>query len=188
MKADRMTLAETCNEDRVVIAREIYVLVESAFEPWVPTIVAAERVADLDAVHVERAVATLSRRAETRWLKPGQSVDFRAVLDPAGLWPAYEAMVARETWAEFFASQRPLDNRAFGRQGLPGRLDRDGVQWWACDPYPCWFYWTAAGELVQAPIDIAWADEPKPFRREPCGFNCRLNSWSDYCPCQGWCL
>lgn len=58
----------------------------------------------------------------------------------------------------------------------------------ACDPYPCWFYWTAAGELVQGSYNIAWADGPKPFGRKPCGFNGRLNSWSNYCVCQGWCL
>lgn len=174
--------------DRLATAREVYVLVESVFEPWIPTTIAAERIDDLDAVSTERAVAALHRRAKSHWLTPGQSTDFHAVLEPAGLWPAYEAMAAGSTWAEFFTAQRPLDDRAFGRPGLAGRLDRDGVRWSACDPYPCWFYWTAAGELVQGPANIAWADEPKPFGREPCGFNCRLSSWSDYCPCQGWCL
>lgn len=23
----------------------------------------------------------------------------------------------------------------------PGRLDVNGVEWWACDPYPTWFRW-----------------------------------------------
>lgn len=23
----------------------------------------------------------------------------------------------------------------------PGRLDVDGVEWWACDPYPTWYRW-----------------------------------------------
>jgi len=174
--------------DRLAIAREVYVLIESVFEPWIAASISAERIADLDAVNVERAVADLDRRAEVRWLTPGQSIDFHAVLEPAGLWPAYGAIVAGGTWAAFFAVQRPLGNRAFGDPDRPGRLDRDGVQWWACDPYPCWFRWPDGGELVEAPRGIAWADEPKPFTREPCGYSCRLNSWSDYCHCQGWCL
>lgn len=28
----------------------------------------------------------------------------------------------------------------------PGRLDINGVEWWACDPYPTWFRWEN-GEL-----------------------------------------
>ena len=171
--------APTATADRLAIAREVHVLVESVFKPWIPLAAAADRIADLDAVSVERAVAALDRRAATGRLTPGQSIDFRAVLEPAGLWPACKAIVARGSWSDFFAAQQPLSNRAFGDRAGPGRLDRDGVEWWACDPYPCWFYWTPAGELVEAPFDIAWADEPKPFDREPCGFNCRLNSWSD---------
>lgn len=23
----------------------------------------------------------------------------------------------------------------------PGRVDVNGVEWWACDPYPTWFRW-----------------------------------------------
>lgn len=173
--------------DRLVTARQVYLLVESAFEPWIPASIAADRIDDLDAVSVERAVAALTRRAEFGWLIPDQSTDFHAVLEPAGLWPAYEAAVAGGTWSAFFAAQRPLGRRAFDDPARTGRLDRDGVQWWACDPYPCWFRWPDGGELIEAPRGIAWADEPKPFTREPCGYSCRLNSWSDYCRCQGWC-
>lgn len=28
----------------------------------------------------------------------------------------------------------------------PGRKDVNGVEWWACDPYPTWFRWEG-GEL-----------------------------------------
>lgn len=27
------------------------------------------------------------------------------------------------------------------RYGTPGRIDRNGVEWWACDPYPTWYRW-----------------------------------------------
>lgn len=28
----------------------------------------------------------------------------------------------------------------------PGRIDSDGIEWWACDPYPTWYRWEN-GEL-----------------------------------------
>lgn len=31
--------------------------------------------------------------------------------------------------------------------GVPGRLDVNGVEWWACDPYPTWYRWDD-GELL----------------------------------------
>lgn len=33
---------------------------------------------------------------------------------------------------------------------VPGRLDIDGVEWWACDPYPTWYRWEN-GELFTNP-------------------------------------
>jgi hypothetical protein len=27
------------------------------------------------------------------------------------------------------------------RFGTPGRLDVNGIEWWACDPYPTWYRW-----------------------------------------------
>lgn len=32
------------------------------------------------------------------------------------------------------------------RSGTPGRLDINGVEWHACDPYPTWYRWEN-GEL-----------------------------------------
>jgi hypothetical protein len=34
----------------------------------------------------------------------------------------------------------------------PGRLDIDGVEWWACDPYPTWYRWEN-GELFTDPAE-----------------------------------
>lgn len=39
----------------------------------------------------------------------------------------------------------------------PGRLDVNGVEWWACDPYPTWYYWDEDGVLHTNPA--AWAKE-----------------------------
>lgn len=32
-------------------------------------------------------------------------------------------------------------NEAKWRTGGEGRLDSNGVRWWACDPYPTWYRW-----------------------------------------------
>lgn len=34
----------------------------------------------------------------------------------------------------------------------PGRLDINGIEWWACDPYPTWFRWED-GELFTDPAE-----------------------------------
>lgn len=41
----------------------------------------------------------------------------------------------------------------------PGRMDVNGVEWWACDPMPTWYRWDEEGELHTYPA--AWvADDP----------------------------
>lgn len=32
-----------------------------------------------------------------------------------------------------------LSNEERWRSGGEGRLDADGLRWWACDPYPTWY-------------------------------------------------
>lgn len=41
----------------------------------------------------------------------------------------------------------------------PGRLDVNGVEWWACDPYPTWFRWED-GHLYTN--HAAWTEEEYP--------------------------
>lgn len=36
-----------------------------------------------------------------------------------------------------------------------GRLDRDGVEWFACDPYPTWFRWADGKLITKALPDFA---------------------------------
>lgn len=52
------------------------------------------------------------------------------------------------------------------RGGGPGRLDVNGVEWWACDPYPTWYRWEGsqlftdpAGWPDEAPDTSCWSDE-----------------------------
>jgi hypothetical protein len=33
------------------------------------------------------------------------------------------------------------DERPWADPTKPGRLDVNGVEWWACDPYPTWYRW-----------------------------------------------
>lgn len=40
--------------------------------------------------------------------------------------------------------------------GVMGRIDVNGIEWWACDPYPTWFRWDEDG-LHTDPAP--WADE-----------------------------
>lgn len=53
-------------------------------------------------------------------------------------------------------------DQQFGNPEEPGRLDVNGVEWWACDPYPTWFRWddmeTLSGALHTNPA--RWADLP----------------------------
>lgn len=41
--------------------------------------------------------------------------------------------------------------------GLP-RLDKDGVGWYACDPYPTWYRWED-GTLIIETRTIEWSEE-----------------------------
>jgi hypothetical protein len=45
----------------------------------------------------------------------------------------------------------------------PGRLDVDGVEWWACDPYPTWFRWED-GELFTNPAEWMHKDRRMALR------------------------
>jgi hypothetical protein len=45
----------------------------------------------------------------------------------------------------------------------PGRLDIDGVEWWACDPYPTWFRWEN-GELFTNPAEWMHKDRRMALR------------------------
>lgn len=51
---------------------------------------------------------------------------------------------------DFRAKGRPYNDPE-----QPGRLDVNGVEWWACDPYPTWYRWEN-GELFRDPAE--WAD------------------------------
>lgn len=43
--------------------------------------------------------------------------------------------------------------------GKPGRLDVDGVEWWACSPYPHWYRWEGDVLIVRSMVPHAeWAD------------------------------
>lgn len=33
------------------------------------------------------------------------------------------------------------EGKPFADPTKPGRLDVNGVEWWACDPYPTWYRW-----------------------------------------------
>ena len=46
----------------------------------------------------------------------------------------------------------------YGTPGEPGRLDINGVEWFACDPYPTWFRWDENDVLHTNPAK--WADQP----------------------------
>ena len=44
------------------------------------------------------------------------------------------------------------------RGGGPGRLDVNGEEWWACDPYPTWYRWD--GDVLRT-NHAAWVpDDP----------------------------
>lgn len=49
------------------------------------------------------------------------------------------------------ATVRAVDlasSRPYGDPSKPGRLDVNGVEWWACDPYPTWFRWDDMDKLT----------------------------------------
>lgn len=50
------------------------------------------------------------------------------------------------------------------RSGGEGRLDVNGVRWWACDPYPTWYRWDDRNLHVRGEDG-----NPAPWAREgPC--------------------
>lgn len=51
------------------------------------------------------------------------------------------------------------NERPYTNPNKPGRLDVNGVEWYACDPYPTWFRWED-GQLYTYPA--RWADLPEP--------------------------
>lgn len=50
----------------------------------------------------------------------------------------------------------PAHGQPFNNPTEPGRKDLDGVEWWACDPYPTWYRWEN-GELHTKSVP-RWAD------------------------------
>lgn len=48
-----------------------------------------------------------------------------------------------------------IDSQPYRYPG-PGRFDVNGVEWFACDPYPTWYRW-CGGHLFTDPAP--WADE-----------------------------
>lgn len=59
-----------------------------------------------------------------------------------------------------FVEPEPVlaSGRMYAVPGQPGRLDVNGVEWFACDPYPTWFRWDESGVLHRNPA--RWADLP----------------------------
>lgn len=53
------------------------------------------------------------------------------------------------------------EERQWSNVHKPGRMDVDGVSWWACDPYPTWYRWAKGRELIRRD----WEDAP-PFMDE----------------------
>jgi hypothetical protein len=46
----------------------------------------------------------------------------------------------------------------------PGRMDVEGVEWWACDPYPTWYRWED-GKLYTNPAQ--WVPEEPQTEQDP---------------------
>ena len=53
-----------------------------------------------------------------------------------------------------------------------GRFDVNGVQWFACDPYPTWYRWED-GKLITRSDRDGWADE-QPSRSKPTGLESQI--------------
>lgn len=51
-----------------------------------------------------------------------------------------------------------MTDRHYEDPSKPGRMDVNGEEWWACDPYPTWYRW-AEGDVVHGPSG-QWADKP----------------------------
>jgi hypothetical protein len=55
------------------------------------------------------------------------------------------------------------ETRKWTMESGEGRLDVNGVEWFACDPYPTWYRYGENGELYAyghlEPLHAEWADE-----------------------------
>lgn len=53
-------------------------------------------------------------------------------------------------------------SRQFDDPNQPGRKDINGVEWWACDPYPTWYRWDtdpAGNNSTLRTNHAKWADK-----------------------------
>ena len=53
-----------------------------------------------------------------------------------------------------------MTRRKWMDQNKPGRLDVDGIEWYATDPYPTWFRRDKTGEIIEPYDEPEWADKP----------------------------
>lgn len=64
----------------------------------------------------------------------------------------------REQDKEMVAEQTP-DARRWTAESGQGRLDVDGTEWFACDPYPTWYRYDGPQLFTRDYDSPAWADE-----------------------------
>lgn len=50
------------------------------------------------------------------------------------------------------------EDRQWGDPTKPGRVDRDGIEWWACDPYPTWYRWEDGKLHLRGAQAAVWGD------------------------------
>ncbi len=77
----------------------------------------------------------------------------------SGLFAIYDRWV--DAGRPEVAQAKYPPNESRHRFGTPGRFDADGVEWWACDPYPFWYRWE--GRMLYVKGFGPWedvADEP----------------------------
>jgi hypothetical protein len=55
-----------------------------------------------------------------------------------------------------------MTERPYEDHTKPGRLDINGVEWWACDPYPTWYRYVGEWGFDLRLIPAAWEDEREP--------------------------
>lgn len=58
-----------------------------------------------------------------------------------------------------------MSDEATWRSGGEGRLDADGVRWWACDPYPTWYRWEGGELFTDIDRTAEWAEGNHPLDR-----------------------
>lgn len=59
--------------------------------------------------------------------------------------------------ATLIEAQQKSEPRRWTAETGEGRLDVDGVEWFACDPYPCWYRWEG-DDLVTPNGRLRFAD------------------------------